>query len=639
MRRRPPRAHVPSVGTSSVDGDGAAWADRVDPHRPLFVDQDQPAATEVAAVDVQLDGFIRRRVEVDDGSRGQRHGGAHGHPAASELCPDAHRNGAQRLGGNAALGHLHRAAGGHGRHVGERPRHADDERVGHELDKRARLAQHGERHGGHVRRGLVRLLGLARGREEVRLRRSDLDRPPEHRRGGRGGRRHHLVHGLARCRELQLRKILRGLDLVGVHAHHGRREALHARAGHDEDVASCDAMHVPHGRRHGGHGDVGERLRSSGDDHRVADVDRAGAEHPKHVGHRLACRLAELDQRLVGGHRFPPSRSTIWIARRLPFRPGRARCDGTWPANSLTPSAAAVPSRSTSPGFRDSTCSSETLLDATSARTSTSTPATVRLTASVVAPSTTTSPYWLAESLGRTVAIDRYGQISEMVDDARSSFTSIVSTRLGSLGGARWIVLICDSSSVIRSFTPTSSSQVTVSDSSSELNQRRTIAISISVSSRGLVTPSPGPPRRRSISRSTRPSSVLIRIWVPRGSTSTMALIDGCGACAIAVDQTSWSTPRTSISTAVISSADSWVDAVRQKPSCARSRRRCWSWANLLGREKSMSRTRRERRARGASFWVGAPCLAASTSAATWSLERTSPLMPPPPSWSLGPGG
>jgi hypothetical protein len=125
---------------------------------------------------------------------------------------------------------------------------------------------------------------------------------------------------------------------------------------------------------------------------------------------------------------------------------------------------------------------------------------------------------------------------------------------------------------------------------------------------------------------------VLIRNWVPSGLAWTIALIDGCGVWPIAVDQVSWSTPSTSISTSVSSSAESCVAAVRQNASCARSRRRCWSWANLLGREKSISRTRRVRRERPASLGAAWPCFAASTSASTCSLERMSPvLMLPPP--------
>ncbi len=68
---------------------------------------------------------------------------------------------------------------------------------------------------------------------------------------------------------------------------------------------------------------------------------------------------------------------------------------------------------------------------------------------------------------GSTASIDRYGQIREIVEELLSIFTSMVSTSVGSLGGARWMVLICDSSSSRSKRTSTSSSQTIDSCSSS----------------------------------------------------------------------------------------------------------------------------------------------------------------------------
>ncbi len=177
----------------------------------------------------------------------------------------------------------------------------------------------------------------------------------------------------------------------------------------------------------------------------------------------------------------------------------------------------------------------------------------------------------------------------------------------------------CDSIARCSIVTSVSSAQVTDRCSSTVVKTRDTSAVSISVSSRGLVVLADTVlPSSRSTRRSIRLSSALMSTWVPSGLHSITQNTDGWGIWLIADDQVSWSMPSTSISTGASSSVPRRVASVRQHASCARSSRRSWSIANLLGREKSMSRTRGARRFGVAGSSAGTlPARAASTSAAT----------------------
>ncbi len=104
----------------------------------------------------------------------------------------------------------------------------------------------------------------------------------------------------------------------------------------------------------------------------------------------------------------------------------------------------------------------------------------------------------------------------------------------------------------------------------------------------------------------------------------TTPKIEGWGTPPSAADHVSCSTLITSSSNGERSSAERRVDAVRQKVSWARSKRRCWSGASLTGRVKSISRTRRGRRVGAAAFAGTSPSLAAATSSAICSGVRTS---------------
>ena len=81
---------------------------------------------------------------------------------------------------------------------------------------------------------------------------------------------------------------------------------------------------------------------------------------------------------------------------------------------------------------------------------------------------------------------------------------------------------------------------------------------------------------------------------------------DGTAACALA--HVSWVLVSTSSSSGTRSSADRRVDAVRQKASSVRPRRRSCSDVNFVGRVKSTARMRRRRC--GAALLLGQPAFA-----------------------------
>ena len=71
-----------------------------------------------------------------------------------------------------------------------------------------------------------------------------------------------------------------------------------------------------------------------------------------------------------------------------------------------------------------------------------------------------TSPNWLPESCSSAGSTARCGRTSAIVDDVPSIFTSIVSISVGSLGGARLTLAICDSMPSRCVVMPASSAQV-----------------------------------------------------------------------------------------------------------------------------------------------------------------------------------
>jgi hypothetical protein len=150
----------------------------------------------------------------------------------------------------------------------------------------------------------------------------------------------------------------------------------------------------------------------------------------------------------------------------------------------------------------------------------------------------------------------------------------------------------------------------------------RASAQSISVSRRSRTSPVEAPPSSSSIAPRTRLCSEVSSTRVPNGLVSAIVAVEPSGTWPWALPQVSWVVLSSSSSSGTRSSADRRVAAVRQKASIARLRRRSWSAVNFVGRVKSTGRMWRLRPVlRGSSG--SRPSLAASTSAATASLEST----------------
>ena len=150
----------------------------------------------------------------------------------------------------------------------------------------------------------------------------------------------------------------------------------------DEDVAAGDAVDVRRrSRPRPAPGSTVSGACRAGSP-RAAALDLRCAERAQHLGTRVAGGLGELDEGLFrwSSAASPPVhdlyRAPVAVAARL------ARWAGTWPATERDALGAGTPKRSTSPGLSASSSSTGMWREATSARTSTSTPRAPRRTAS-----------------------------------------------------------------------------------------------------------------------------------------------------------------------------------------------------------------------------------------------------------------
>ena len=165
-------------------GFGSAWfpggSDLLDSHRPLVVDQQQPPAGEAAAVDKQLDGLVRRAVEVDDCAGRKR---PPGRPASGcgPARPTRARGSPHRLAGDAV------AALAVGAAPASRRARSASARVIRTTNAFGTSCTSRQGSPSTVKPTLVmcgarskRVVRLVRRREELRLRRADLDLLAEH---------------------------------------------------------------------------------------------------------------------------------------------------------------------------------------------------------------------------------------------------------------------------------------------------------------------------------------------------------------------------------------------------------------------------------------------------------------------------
>src|SRR4051812_2165874 len=596
--------------------------ERLDLDRPLAgLGYDEVAGGEAQAVDEEVDRLVRVAVELDEAAGRHPDEVADRHVAPAELGPDAHVNAAQRLvEARHAVG-VGRAPVAEvlGAELVERLGHAHHERVRDELDQAARLAEDGEDAARDVGRVVVALEGALERREHARVGRGDLDLGAEDgARRVRGGG-HHLVHRLADGRELELGELGR-LVLGRLLAHHGRGERAGALERHDEDVAAGDAVDVGDAGGHRGRRKGLQRVAAGRHDRDRARLG-GGAGEPLHdPGDRLGGRLAEPDQGLVDVHRPSSTGPSTCAARLRPLRPGRARWTGTWSAYSVMPLAAWPSRRTTSPGLSPRTSSTFMRASATSARIVISTPRRAASTASAASSEPEAPAPSRCEKAAATGAIAQYGTSSDSVDDVRAMRASIVSDSVGSLNGAICAFSVLPSSAARLSSTSATSCQISDSWLSIVPNSRRESAQSISVRRRSLGAWSGAAPRSASSAQSTNDSSALMRRRVSIGLTSRTAQTELDGSWDCAVENVSWLEEMTSSSMGTRSSADRRVEAVRQKLSSERLRRRSWSLVNFVGRAKLTVRRRGERRC----DWAGvsscsSPCLAASTRAAICS--------------------
>ena len=111
----------------------------LDLDRPLgLVDEQKPAGCKAPAVDVKVDGVVRRAVEIDDCAGTESNSFRERQRRAAELCAETHADVADRCGREDRFRAVDELAAALLRDaVGERAGHADDERVRNE-----RLALH-----------------------------------------------------------------------------------------------------------------------------------------------------------------------------------------------------------------------------------------------------------------------------------------------------------------------------------------------------------------------------------------------------------------------------------------------------------------------------------------------------------------